>query len=164
MLTIKKILCAVDLAEHNQVVAEYAIALGKAFDAEITVFYAAPSLSQYVGFHVPPSSIEDFVGKIATGADQSMNEFIAANFTAPDIKVKGVILSGYAAQKIIDYAMSNAIDIIIMGTHGRTGIGRVLFGSVAEKVVKTSPIPVVTIRPKLGLEQVKIPSQQYYLC
>lgn len=148
MLNIKKILCAVDLSEHNHVVAEYAVALGKAFDAEITVFYATPNLSHYVGFHVPPSSIENFVGEIATGAEQSMDEFIAANFTAPGIKVKGVILSGYAAQEIIDYATGNAMDVIVMGTHGRTGIDRVLFGSVAEKVVKTSAVPVMTIRPK----------------
>lgn len=148
MTTIKKILCAVDLSEHSKMVAEYAIAMAKAFDAEITVLYTAPSLSQYVGFHVPPSSIENFVGEIVSGAEQSMEEFIAEAFTDPAVKVEGKILSGYAAQEIIGYANTNEMDVIIMGTHGRTGIDRMLFGSVAEKVVKTATVPVMTIRPK----------------
>lgn len=148
MPSIKKILCAVDLSEHSHMVADYAIALAKALDAEITVLYTAPSLSQYVGFHVPPSSIENFVGEIVTGAEQSMDEFIAEVFTDPDVKAKGVILSGYAAQEIIGYATTNNMDIIVMGTHGRTGIDRILFGSVAEKVVKTATMPVMTVRPQ----------------
>jgi nucleotide-binding universal stress UspA family protein len=148
MPDIKNILCAVDLSEHSKTVAEYAIALAKAFDAKVTVLYTAPSLSQYVGFHVPPSSIENFVGEIVTGAEQSMEEFIAECFTDPAVRTEGKILSGYAAQEIVGYAHTNAMDIIVMGTHGRTGIDRMLFGSVAEKVVKTAAIPVMTIRPK----------------
>lgn len=148
MPSIKKILCAVDLSDHSRVVADYAITLAKVLDADITVLYAAPSLSQYVGFHVPPSSIENFVGEIVAGAEQSMNEFIAEAFTDPAVKAKGVILSGYAAQEILGYATTNNMDIIVMGTHGRTGIDRILFGSVAEKIVKTATMPVMTVRPK----------------
>ncbi len=146
MPKIKKILCAVDLSDHSPVVAEYAIMLAKAFDAEVVVLYAAPSLSQYVGFHVPPSSIENFVGEIVTGAEKSMETFVAEHFQG--VKAVGKIISGYAAQEIINYANTNDVDVIIMGTHGRTGIDRILFGSVAEKVIKTSEIPVLTVRPR----------------
>ncbi len=145
MPSIKKILCAVDLSDHSKSVAEYAQVLAKSMDAEITVLYAAPSLSQYVGFHVPPSSIENFVGEIVSGAEKSMEAFVAENFSG--IKVEGKIISGYAAQEILNYATNNEIDLIIMGTHGRTGIDRMLFGSVAEKVVKAATMPVMTIRP-----------------
>ncbi len=145
MPAIKKILCAVDLSEHSKAVAEYAILLAKGLGAEITVLYAAPSLSQYVGFHVPPSSIENFVGEIVSGAEKSMEAFIAETFT--EVKAEGKIISGYAAQEILSFAMNNHIDLIVMGTHGRTGIDRILFGSVAEKVVKSATIPVMTIRP-----------------
>ena len=148
MQNIKKILCAVDLSDHSKMVADYAMAMAKAFGAEITVLYTAPSLSQYVGFHVPPSSIENFVGEIVSGAEQSMNEFMDEVFTDPEVTVEGKILSGYAAQEIVSYADANSVDIIVMGTHGRTGIDRMLFGSVAEKVVKTATVPVMTIRPK----------------
>lgn len=143
---IKKILCAVDLSDHSPMVADYATLLAKSLDAEITVLYAAPSLSQYVGFHVPPSSIENFVGEIVTGAEKSMETFVAERFQG--VKATGKIISGYAAQEIINYATANEMDLIVMGTHGRTGIDRILFGSVAEKVIKTSDIPVLTVRPQ----------------
>ena len=146
MPAITKILCAVDLSDHSNDVAEYAVLLAKAFGAEVTALYAAPSLSQYVGFHVPPSSIENFVGEIVAGAEKSMETFVAENF--PGVKAVGKIISGYAAQEILAYAAANDMDIIVMGTHGRTGIDRILFGSVAEKVVKAADIPVMTVRPK----------------
>lgn len=145
MVEIKKILCAVDFSEHSPVVAEYASTLAKTMGAEIICLYVAPSLDQYVGFHVPPSSIENFVGEIVTGADDSMESFITENFSG--VKVSGKVVTGYAAEEIIGMAEEEKVDLIIMGTHGRVGIDRMLFGSVAEKVVKTSKTPVLTVRP-----------------
>ena len=145
MKEIKKILCAVDLSEHSKQVAEYAATLAKKLQASVLVVYTAPSLSQYVGFHVPPNTIENFVGEIVTGAEQSMQSFVAENFA--DIDAKGQVLIGYAAEEILNRANEENADMIIMGTHGRKGIDRILFGSVAEKVVKNARIPVLTIRP-----------------
>lgn len=146
MQNIKKILCALDLSQHSALVAEYAVTLAKAFDAEIVAVYAAPALTQYVGFHVPPSSIENFVGEIITGAEKTMEEFVAEHFVG--VKARGIVVNGYAAEEVLSHAEEIGADLIIMGTHGRKGIDRILFGSVAEKVVKSSPIPVMTIRPK----------------
>jgi nucleotide-binding universal stress UspA family protein len=145
MHNFKHILCAVDLSQHSTLVAEYAVTLAKAFNSEITVVYAAPALTQYVGFHVPPSSIENFVGEIITGAEQTMQEFVAGNFK--DVTASGKVVNGYAAEEILHLAEEIEADLIVMGTHGRKGIDRILFGSVAEKVVKGSSIPVMTIRP-----------------
>ena len=94
MKEIKKILCAVDLSEHSAAVAEYATML--ALGASIIVVYTAPSLSQYVGFHVPPNTIENFVGEIVSGAEKSMDAFVAENF--PGVEAKGQVLIGYAAE------------------------------------------------------------------
>lgn len=146
MKEIKKILCAVDLSEHSKQVAEYAATLAKNLGASVIVVYTAPSLSQYVGFHVPPNTIENFVGEIVTGAEQSMENFVSENFTG--LEAKGVVLIGYAAEEILNKAKEEEADMIIMGTHGRKGIDRILFGSVAEKVVKNARIPVLTIRPQ----------------
>ncbi|WP_027177670.1 universal stress protein [Maridesulfovibrio bastinii] len=146
MVEINKILCAVDFSEHSPVVAEYASTLAKTMGAEIICLYVAPSLDQYVGFHVPPSSIENFVGEIVTGADSTMDTFITENFS--DVTVSGKVVTGYAAEEIIGMAQEEKVDMIIMGTHGRVGIDRMLFGSVAEKVVKTSKAPVLTVRPE----------------
>ena len=145
MKEIKKILCAVDLSEHSKQVAEYAATLAEKLNASVLVVYTAPSLSQYVGVHVPPNTIENFVGEIVTGAEQSMQSFVAENFKGID--AKGQVLIGYAAEEILNRANEEQADMIIMGTHGRKGIDRILFGSVAEKVVKNARIPVLTIRP-----------------
>jgi nucleotide-binding universal stress UspA family protein len=146
MPEIKKILCSVDFAEYSPQIAAYAQTLGKAFGADIMVIYVAPTLAHYIGFQVAPSSIENFVGEIISGAEETMDTFLKENFS--DVQVSGKVLTGYAAEEILDFADAEAMDLIVMGTHGRKGIDRVLFGSVAEKVVKGAKMPVLTLRPK----------------
>ena len=146
MAQIQKILCAVDFAENSPQVADYARTLAEAFQAELHVVYVAPTLAQYVGFQIAPSSIENFVGEIISGAEQTMDTFLSENF-APD-QAQGHVLSGYAAEEILAFANEHNVDLIVMGTHGRKGIDRILFGSVAEKVVKSASMPVVTLRPR----------------
>ena len=146
MADIKKILCAVDFSDYSPMVAEYANMVAGCTGAQVMVLYVAPSLSQYVGFHVPPSSIESFVGEIVTGAEDTMNEFVKDNFK--DLNVIGKVVTGYPAEEVLSIAEAESVDMSVMGTHGRKGIDRILFGSVAEKVVKSSKVPVLTVRPK----------------
>lgn len=146
MAEFKKILCAVDFSDHSPKLADYAVSLAKCTGAELICVYVAPSLSQYVGFHVPPSSIESFVGEIVSGADTSMQAYLDAHFKGA--RATGKVLVGYPAEEILNIAEDEDADLIIMGTHGRTGIDRILFGSVAEKIVKSSKCPVLTIRPE----------------
>jgi nucleotide-binding universal stress UspA family protein len=144
-MQLNKILCAVDLSDHSRQVAQYAAMLAKSSGAQLIVIYSAPSLSQYVGFHVPPNTIENFVGEIVSGAEKAMETFVEENFAG--IPVTSKVLIGYAAEEIINRANEENVDMIVMGTHGRKGIDRILFGSVAEKVVKNARQPVLTIRP-----------------
>lgn len=146
MASFKKIICALDLAEHSKEVASYASMLAKLSDASVIALYVAPTMTQYTGFHVPPNSIDSFVSEIVDGAKATMEQFMKENFSG--INVSSDIVIGYAAEEILACADREGADLIVMGTHGRTGIDRMLFGSVAEKVVKNSPIPVLTIRPK----------------
>ena len=67
--------------------------------------------------------------------------------------MKAEVVVGYAAEEILSLAENEDADLIVMGTHGRKGIDRILFGSVAEKVVKNSSRPVLTIRPSDDLMQ-----------
>ncbi|MFV0350534.1 MAG: universal stress protein [Halodesulfovibrio sp.] len=145
MTAITKILVAVDFSDHSKYIADYAKLLATKLDAALVVVYAAPSLSQYVGFHVPPNSIESFVGEIVSGAEKSMDAYLAENFGG--LQAIGKVVTGYAAEEILATAEQENADMIVMGTHGRKGIDRILFGSVAEKVVKGANIPVLTVRP-----------------
>ncbi|SIO29948.1 universal stress protein [Halodesulfovibrio marinisediminis] len=145
MVAIKKALVAIDFSDESTYIAEYAQLFAEKFDAELIVVYAAPSLNQYVGFHVPPNTIEAFVGEIVTGAEKNMDEYLEKHF--PGLKVKGKVVTGFAAEEILEIAADEKADLVIMGTHGRTGIDRLLFGSVAAKVVRGAEIPVLTVRP-----------------
>ncbi|WP_298068059.1 universal stress protein [uncultured Mailhella sp.] len=148
MPKMQKILCALDLSEHSKTVAGYAVTLAKSLGASIIAVYAAPTLTQYTGFHVPPNTIDSFVGEIVSGAEKAMSQFVAENFEG--VETTGKVVVGYAAEEILNIARQEGADMIIMGTHGRKGIDRILFGSVAEKVVMNSPLPVLTIRPSEG--------------
>lgn len=141
---VDKILCAVDLSDDSTEIAEYAASLARAFGAKVLVVYSAPSLSQYVGFHVPPSTIENFVGEIITGAQKNMEDYIAANFAG--VEAEGRVLVGYASEEILKHADEEKCGLIVMGTHARKGLDRMLFGSVAEKVVQNARMPVLTLR------------------
>ncbi len=74
-----------------------------------------------------------------------MNDFVDEYFE--DYPVKTHILTGDAAEEIINFAQKEGFDLILMGTHGRKGLDKVIFGSVAERVVKGAPCPVLTINP-----------------
>ena len=151
MAKLQKIVCALDLSEHSKLVAEYATMLAKMSGASIVAVYAAPTLTQYTGFHVPPNTIDSFVGEIVSGAEEAMTDFVTEHF--PEVQVKAEVVVGYAAEEILSLAENEDADLIVMGTHGRKGIDRILFGSVAEKVVKNSSRPVLTIRPSDDLMQ-----------
>ncbi len=146
MPEIKRILCPIDLSDHSKTVAGYASMYAKLSNASILAVYAAPTLTQYTGFHVQPNTIDSFVGEIVSGAEATMSTFVAECFAGVEVDYKIVV--GYAAEEIIALAEEENIDLIVMGTHGRSGIDRMLFGSVAEKVVKGAPVPVLTVRPK----------------
>jgi len=146
MITIKKILCAVDFSETSVLVAEYAKTMAKCLGGEIICLYVAPSLVQYTNFDVASSSIDKVVCEIAASAQRTLDEFVATHFAGAI--VTGRVITGYAAEEILAEAEKCGAGMIVMGTHGRTGIRRILFGSVAEKVVKAADCPVLTIRPQ----------------
>ncbi len=146
MPAIKNILCAVDFSESSERVAEYAATLAKASGAAVACVYVAPSLAEYVGFNVPQAALDTFVGDVVASADTTMHDFLSAHFK--DVPVTGLVVTGYPAEEILKVATDRKADMIVMGTHGRTGIDRIIFGSVAEKVVKTAACPVLTIKPR----------------
>lgn len=145
MPELKKIVCALDLSDQSEQVADYAVMLANMSGADIVAVYAAPTLTQYTGFHVPPNTIDNFVGEIVSGAERSMADFVSQHFQGAS--ARGVVVVGYAAEEILALAESEKADMIVMGTRGRKGIDLILFGSVAEKVVKNAKCPVLTIRP-----------------
>ena len=146
MVQIKTIVCALDFSEVSPKVAAYAKSLAEVCGAKIVALYVAPSLTQYVEFHVQASYIDDFVTGIVSGATDTMSSFVKEYFQG--VLVEGRVVSGYAAEEIVAVAEEVGADLIVLGTHGRKGLDKILFGSVAEKVIKTAKLPVLSMRPE----------------
>ncbi|MBW2060484.1 MAG: universal stress protein [Deltaproteobacteria bacterium] len=145
MTKFNKILFPVDLSEASAHIVSYVQDMADKFEAEIHVVFVAHVTGYYVSIDMPYAYMSDFESEIVKGAEKKLEEFIAASFKDYPVKVK--VVSGYPAEEILKYAQSQDIDLIIMGTHGRRMIKRIVFGSVANHVVQKSPIPVLTINP-----------------
>lgn len=145
MTTINKILCAVDFSEATNMIADYAKYCAEKFGAKVLALYAAPTLRGYTDFSVSPESVQGLVDSVFKDAEKRMDELIKNNFKKID--AKGMVLPGYAPDVILSTAEKEKCNLIVMGTHGRRGVDRIVFGSVAEKVVKKSQVPVLMVRP-----------------
>ena len=142
----KKIVYPVDFSDYAGEILEYAVAMAKKFDAELHLIHVIPNLNYftpYESFLTPENlvAIERNIEKdVAEDFDKLTKDL--------DIPVKRVVKTGVTFLEIIDYVKEAGIELVVMGTHGRTGIEHILIGGVAEKVVRKSPCPVLTIRPR----------------
>jgi nucleotide-binding universal stress UspA family protein len=146
MKTFKKILFPVDLSPSSEKLVPFVHTMATRFEASVHLVFAARVFEYFQSIYVPHPSINLFEEEIVKGATQRLEEFAAEHFTAYTGTRTAVIL-GEAAEVIRTYIKENGIDMLIMGTHGRKGLDKVIFGSVAERVIKTCPIPMFIINP-----------------
>jgi nucleotide-binding universal stress UspA family protein len=159
-MTFKNILIPIDFSDFSDKALEYALHLAEKYSAGITLFHAVVLFQDDVGEEERLHAYEDFVKKreefIISQMDKNRNK--AKN---RDITVETAIERGVnAADVILEYLDDRDFDLIVMGTHGRTGLKHMLLGSVSEKVVRLSPLPVLTIHrsiPEFRLKKILVP-------
>ncbi|HET9624949.1 MAG TPA: universal stress protein [Kofleriaceae bacterium] len=142
-----KILCPVDFSPGSQRALAAAARLARAHGGELIVLHAwaLPSVAVAGEYFYPAELVQDFVNDAQRRVDVAVAE--ARALGAP--QVTGRVIDGPAWRTIVDTAkLDPAIDVIVIGTHGRTGVRRVLLGSVAEAVVRHASCPVLTLRPE----------------
>lgn len=145
MPAIKKILFPVDLSDVSPEIAPWVEDFADKFSADVHLLFVARVMTHYGGLYVPHPSIQQFEADLAKGGERKLKEFADTAF--PDRPVKTKTRPGEPAEEILKYAADEKTDLIIMGTHGRKGLERIFFGSTAERVVKLSPVPVLTVNP-----------------
>jgi len=146
MVEIRKILVPVDFSEVAPILAKWAKGFAKQLNAKIILTYVLEDLSTYEGIFVDLKTLTELENTLYEGAKKSMEDFLKEHFSDfPD--VEPVLEKGDVVETILRVAQEKGADLIVIGTHGRKGLDRILFGSVAEGVVKNSPIPVVTLNP-----------------
>jgi nucleotide-binding universal stress UspA family protein len=150
MLPIRTIVHPTDFSANSQCAWEMACALARDYGARLLLVHVEPPLPVFSEFAVPPESV-----------DQRALERQLAQIKPTDSKltVTRTLLVGDEASEINKFAENNLADLIVMGTHGRTGLGRLLMGSVAEMVVRQAPCPVLTVKTPLKLQaQAQVPA------
>lgn len=144
MKDIKKILCAVDIYDFHTDSINSVKALAAALSATVTPVYVVADLPDYVGFTEPKAEVNSMEETLAKGAHKDFDAFMKKHFADSD--AKGVLLKGKPAEELLAYIAKSKADMVIMVTHGRKGVERMLYGSVAERIVKYSPVPVLTLK------------------
>lgn len=145
----KRILYPVDLSEISHKIVPYVVALAARFNSEVHLLFVITSLENFANFYIPNPALSELEEELTKGARRKLEEFAEEHFKAYPAAVVTTTL-GDPAEEIMNYAEAKNVDLIVMGTHGRKGLEKIIFGSVANQVVKKSPIPVMTINPHLS--------------
>lgn len=141
-----KILCAIDFSNVCEQIAAHAAQQAQCAGAEVTLVYATPSLlQQYAEAELPHEYFQKIEAAQVRRAEQGMKDLLAKYF--PDGKADFIIEQGDPTDVILDVAREKNAGMIIVGTNGHRGIQEFVLGSVADRVIKHSPIPVLSVRP-----------------
>jgi nucleotide-binding universal stress UspA family protein len=150
MIDIQRILCPVDFSDSSQHAFKYAVAIANWYDATVTMFHACVPvpISAYatVASMMPPMSVR---GENDNEVRDAMKG-LASTVEGTNVPLEFALGEGYPAAAIAAKAAEAKIDLIVIGTHGRSGFERLMLGSVTEKVLRKAGCPVLTVPPKAG--------------
>lgn len=141
----KRICCPIDFSDTARAAMEVAVDLAKRFGAELLLLHAYP----IPGYTFPDGSVvasPKMLEELAEQAERHLGEWKrdAEALGAPRVTVAKA--SGEPAAEVVSFAAEQGVDLLVMGTHGRTGFTHALLGSVAERVVRRATCPVLTVR------------------
>lgn len=147
MITLKNILVATDFSRPSEAALKYGQALARNFGATLHVAHVVGSISSIVyGAEAYTVSMPEMQQEVEDSARRRLAELLIDNDSVPLPVRQALLTSNAPAAAIVDYAVREHIDLIITGTNGRGGVAHLLMGSVAERIVRTAPCPVLTVR------------------
>jgi nucleotide-binding universal stress UspA family protein len=147
-MQIQRILVPVDYSSCSRSALRFALDLAEKYQAELDVVHVwdRPSyVSNVVMTTKEPISGKSLIRLIQENAQRDLDEFLQGTATAAGAAVTGRLLDGDPASALIHEVRQGKHDMVVVGTHGRTGLTHVLLGSVAEKLARLAPVPVVTV-------------------
>ena len=146
MIRLKKILVATDFGESSEAALMYGRDLARGFDATLDVLHIVQNVYSHFGTEAYVSVLPDLQRDVEDAARTRLEALLSEEDRTALQATPVILTSGAPASAIVDYANEARIDLIIMGTHGRGAVAHMLMGSVAERVVRTAPCPVLTVR------------------
>ncbi|HET9553035.1 MAG TPA: universal stress protein [Anaeromyxobacteraceae bacterium] len=142
----KRILCPIDFSDASRSALETAADLARRSGASLTLFHAYP----VPGYTFPDGSFvasSKMLEELADQAKRHLDEWKGIATGLGVASVDAATAVGEPAHEIVAFAKEKGSDLVVVGTHGRTGLQHALMGSVAERVVRKAPCPVLTVRP-----------------
>ena len=138
-----RIIVPTDGSASSRPAINHAAELAAVHDATIDAVYVV-NLASFSG--VPSEGSWEGVSKALEREGEEALDVVETTCSTHDVPVERVRLEGRPSQRIVEYATNQGADLIVMGTHGRGGLDRLLLGSVAERVVRSAPVPVMTVQ------------------
>ncbi len=149
MVNIKKILCPTDFSDTSKKALDYAIQFAKVFSAELEILHVQLDEAQVVAFYLPEATLKNVEKELEDSTKQQLEDFCnTLRHDLEKISYNKKIVKGVPHIEIIEEAKLANVDMIVIGTHGRSGFEHVLFGSTTEKVIRKAPCPVLTVSLK----------------
>lgn len=150
MTAIARILVPVDFSAHSDRAIEYAVTMARHFGAVVELFHVVEDPFEAGGWGSEMYMADlDGIRKGALDEAKKGIERRRSAVSAGDVQIVTAVALGHVAHTIIEHAKTAQADLIVMGTHGRTGLAHFIIGSVAERVVRLASCPVLTV----GLEK-----------
>lgn len=153
---IHKVMVPIDFSDYSKNALRYAAQFSKQFKAKMFLVYVVEPMIYPADFSMGQVAIPSTDIDLQKRGEEELNN-LAKNFIDPATEVVTIIKTGKPFVEIIETASEEDIDLIIMATHGHTGVEHLLFGSTAEKVVRKAPCPVLTLREPIKGFQYKAP-------
>jgi len=151
-----RILVCLDGSELAEQVLPYAVEQASRFQSQVTLFQMVSSRMSFVpdsglgptAIPEDPQLLKEAIQQERDAAEKHLEDVAQRYFSSTSVNVKSVVVEGTnAGAAIVDFAKENDTGLIMLTTHGRSGLGRVIFGSVADHVLRESHLPVLMIRP-----------------
>ncbi len=147
-IEVRRILVPIDFSKNAASVVDWAAHLAKEHGSRILllhVYHLPVEFQQLEGAYLPP----DFWSTVKNEAEQQLGRF-AEDLRGRGLEVEALVREGYPATVIVEEAASLEADLLVIGTHGLSGLKHMLLGSIAERVVQKAPCPVLTVKSNAG--------------
>lgn len=142
---VSRVLVPTDGSDASMAAVDHAIDVAATYDATLHTLYVVDQRALAAYYDTGPM-IGDLIDNL-TSVGENATEAVRERASEREVAVETTVLQGIPPAAIDEYVEENEIDLVVMGTHGRTGVERYLLGSVTERVVRTSEVPVLTVRP-----------------
>ena len=144
-MKVERILFPTDFSEGSSHALPYAVDLTKHYDARLYILHVVYDITRATGVHIPHISTEEVFKELNDWAANQIDSCCIEEIRGlPNVEKR--VVQGIPYEETLKFAEEEKIDMIVMGTYGRAGIQRLIFGNTAERVVRKAPCPVLTVK------------------